>query len=345
MSNQETSRDTTSATSSRASEDGARPSALPGGQPTDLFGRSLARVRHFPSQDSEHAARNAKAVVLCGALDELATQYARTAERLGLPTPATYGRKYGDSSPSAALAESMESRLRVLTPSSGGMLYGHRWSWLATPLGARIFRLRASALRTSGNGSGGWPTPTKGNADGSQMAKGASATGRRPDGSKATVSLNHVATMAGWGTPRAVDSKGITSPEVAMKRTEQGVANICDQASLAGWATPRVGNNGGHGNPERATDGKARLEDQVHGWRTASYYDGEKPQSPLPEQVNASMGQPSPRMAKKLGTTASSSPAPTEKRGQLNPAFVRWLMGFPEGWECFAVSATPLSQP
>lgn len=38
----------------------------------------------------------------------------------------------------------------------------------------------------------GWPTPTKGNAEGSQMAKGASPTGRRPDGSKATVSLNQV---------------------------------------------------------------------------------------------------------------------------------------------------------
>ena len=43
----------------------------------------------------------------------------------------------------------------------------------------------------------GWPTPTKGNADGSQMAKDASTTGRRPDGSKATVSLNQVAQQAG----------------------------------------------------------------------------------------------------------------------------------------------------
>lgn len=43
----------------------------------------------------------------------------------------------------------------------------------------------------------GWPTPTVGNATGSQMAKDASATGRRPDGSKATVSLNAVAQLAG----------------------------------------------------------------------------------------------------------------------------------------------------
>lgn len=53
----------------------------------------------------------------------------------------------------------------------------------------------------------GWPTPTKGNADGSQMAKDASPTGRRPDGSKATVSLNHIASLSGWPTPTTRDHK------------------------------------------------------------------------------------------------------------------------------------------
>ena len=46
----------------------------------------------------------------------------------------------------------------------------------------------------------GWPSPTVGNADGSQMAKDASSTGRRPDGSKATVSLPQVASFSGWPT-------------------------------------------------------------------------------------------------------------------------------------------------
>lgn len=53
----------------------------------------------------------------------------------------------------------------------------------------------------------GWPTPTKGNADGSQMAKDASPTGRRPDGTKATVSLNHIASLTGWPTPTTRDHK------------------------------------------------------------------------------------------------------------------------------------------
>ena len=44
----------------------------------------------------------------------------------------------------------------------------------------------------------GWPTPTVGNAMGSQQSvEGTSATGRRPDGTKATVSLNAVAALSG----------------------------------------------------------------------------------------------------------------------------------------------------
>ena len=64
----------------------------------------------------------------------------------------------------------------------------------------------------------GWPTPTVGNATGSQMAKDASATGRRPDGSKATVSLPHVSTLAGWPTPVANDDNKTPEAHLAMKK-------------------------------------------------------------------------------------------------------------------------------
>lgn len=45
-----------------------------------------------------------------------------------------------------------------------------------------------------------------------------------------------------------------------------------------GWGTPRVTTNGGNGNPDRAPDGMARLEDQVHGvagWATLRAEDAE----------------------------------------------------------------------
>ena len=58
------------------------------------------------------------------------------------------------------------------------------------------------------NLSAGWPTPTVGNATGSQSSQGMSATGRTPDGRKNAVSLNHVATISGWPTPTSKEAAG-----------------------------------------------------------------------------------------------------------------------------------------
>jgi hypothetical protein len=62
----------------------------------------------------------------------------------------------------------------------------------------------------------GWPTPTVGNATGSQMAKDASATGKRPDGSKATVSLNAVSQLAGPAR-RTVSGEMLTGSSAGME--------------------------------------------------------------------------------------------------------------------------------
>lgn len=60
----------------------------------------------------------------------------------------------------------------------------------------------------------GWPTPTVGNAMGSQSFEGLSSTGQTPDGRKVAVSLNHVAQFAGWPTPTAaLADKGVRSTE------------------------------------------------------------------------------------------------------------------------------------
>jgi hypothetical protein len=51
----------------------------------------------------------------------------------------------------------------------------------------------------------GWPTPTKGNGDGSQSMSTMSSTGKRANGTKGTVSLPGIAVLAGYPTPAARD--------------------------------------------------------------------------------------------------------------------------------------------
>ena len=196
-----------------------------------------------------------------------------------MPTNDTSGPLFTASSPSATLQYCLESKLRERLDLNGSLLFALTWRVMDTPSGPPICQLAPSARRTSGKGFGSWPTPTKdeaggkpeqflarkaklngkcgvsltalnlvaqtaswptptkGNADGSQMGKDASATGMRPDGSKATVSLNQVASLA-------------------------------------------------------------------------------------------------------HGQTSFGSPAQTERRGQLNPAFSRWLMGYPPVWDACAPTAT-----
>ena len=218
MSDLTTCGDTTSATSSPGSAGGAGLYVLPDGRMTDA----------------------------CGLARALASLSARQARDMGLRMSGISGRHGSTSSSSATLQSSLESRLRALLASSGSTLFTLTWKARVTPSGRPICALRASAPRTSANASGSsgwntpratdgsnggpnqaggalpadvamasWPTPTVGNATGSQAAKGASATGRRPDGSKATVSVNAVAQLSSWPTPTTRDHKDGTSEGTA----------------------------------------------------------------------------------------------------------------------------------
>ena len=184
-------KDLINATSSQASAAGLMRSASQDGRIADLFGLEVAPASLSPSP--------VKAVES--------------------PTSATSGLSSTASSAPADPLSLWENRLRERLGTGGSMEFELIWKQLATPAGRSIFRLSRSTRRTFASASTGapatWPTPTKADGDGGHTMGTASATGKREDGSKITVSLPGVVKIVStWPTPRAVDGdKGSRTPE------------------------------------------------------------------------------------------------------------------------------------
>ncbi len=146
-----------------------------------------------------------------------------------------------------------------------------------------------------------WPTPTLHDAERGGQEK--RAMGETRHGSN----LQDFALTAHWPTPDTEQGRP-ASMELIERRKLEGKKTTVRLSAAASWATPRVTSNGNHGSPVRANDGRARLEDQVH------------------------------------GVISSGFPAPMEKRGQLNPDFSRWLQGYSTEHLSCAPTAMPSSR-
>lgn len=163
---------TPNATSSPELEGGHEPSDLPDGQTTDLFG--LVPVPANPSAQPEKV-RRPMTNAICGLRGFL-------------------------SSESYALQQSLESRLRRQLDGAGSTLFSLIWKAKATPAGRPYCQLAASALRTSDNGFGSWPTTRSSDADKGVRSEGGAL--RERERRKNGADLPSVA-MGAWPTPMA----------------------------------------------------------------------------------------------------------------------------------------------
>lgn len=290
--------------------DGAEPCNLPAGTQLDLFGQPVYPVSHSLEQEAtgEHLMTEISGKISTG------------------------------SSGSVDLQLSLESKLRTLLDLDGSIEFSMTWKKRRTPVGRRYCQLAVLMLPTSEIDCGGWPTPqafdatNHGKPRAMRLKKDGSRDPMKPGSWRGD--LKDMAGLAAYPTPRASDAQNVNNSEATIaKRIREGRATI---AELAIWLTPCA--TDGEGGAKKFMPGKTsklKLRDYAT-WATPTSQDSKHLASNTENKRNANALHGMATM-----TTPSGLTSQTEKRGALNPDLSRWLMGYPEGWDCLEPTETP----
>ena len=302
-------------------------------------------------------------IALSGQEAVLASLSPRQAADRGLLTSGTCGPRSFISLASVALAQSLESRLQVVTDLHGSTLYNLTWKRRVTPARRWIPALRASVRRISDNDCTGWRSPSASDPVGGVMEVRSGCAGR--------YELRDEAHLAGWPTPRSVEAGHSTgNPARAFNRKSR----LEDMIFLTGWVTPSARDwKDTPGMSTERLDGRGRIDQlprqaAMAGWPTPQAFDanGNGQPRPLRYKGNAPSeagntrrpdmpgsyrgdlkdyaGMAPPCRLTVFGEMLTGSCAEMESGGQLNPVLPRWLMGLPQEWDACAAMVT-LSLP
>jgi hypothetical protein len=177
------------------------------------------------------------------------------------------------------------------------------WKITATPAGRLLFRLAPSMPRIEEIESGLWPTATVGD---SKSARNSTANRIGPTSAHAGDTLTDMATKL-WPTPNVAGGGNrceLTPHKGHYLRPSGHKAHLgLDQVARMLWPTPVAKDDGK--SPEAHLAMKARMKGG-------------------PRNTITSLTV----LSKDIG----GPPAQSKGGGSLNPAFVCWLMGYPEGW-------------